>query len=70
MKSEEDLECPYCQGPMVLRMNGKTGEAFYGCRSFPKCKGTRDSQGRSIEQQREDHHTRANRGGWSRRYES
>ena len=35
--------CPVCGGPMVLRTakQGKNaGGQFYGCKSFPKCKGT------------------------------
>lgn len=34
---------------MTPRTNGKTGEKFWGCRAYPKCKGTRDSQGRSFQ---------------------
>jgi len=40
-----DLLCPICEGEMVSR-TGKFG-TFWGCKSFPQCKGTRDSQGRS-----------------------
>jgi restriction system protein len=35
--------CPQCLGPMVRRVAGKgasTGEAFWGCALFPKCRGT------------------------------
>lgn len=31
-------ECPTCSGPMVLRTSAH-GQ-FYGCRSYPRCKGT------------------------------
>lgn len=43
-KYEETL-CPDCNGPMISR-TGKFG-VFWGCKNFPKCKGTRDSLGRS-----------------------
>lgn len=33
--------CPKCGKEMVKRVNGKTGDAFWGCASFPKCRGTR-----------------------------
>ncbi len=33
-------KCPVCNGSMVERRNSKTGELFYGCASFPQCKGT------------------------------
>jgi restriction system protein len=32
--------CPKCGSPMVKR-NGPRGE-FWGCSTFPKCKGTRN----------------------------
>ncbi|MCF3974224.1 NERD domain-containing protein [Paracoccus salsus] len=38
----EDLKsCPKCGAEMVKRTSRKTGNAFWGCTSFPKCKGTR-----------------------------
>ena len=40
-----DLKCPECDGPMISR-SGQYG-AFWGCKKFPSCKGTRDSMGRS-----------------------
>lgn len=43
-KYEETL-CPDCKGPMQSR-TGKYG-TFWGCKAFPECKGTRDSQGKS-----------------------
>jgi hypothetical protein len=33
--------CPRCEGMMVTRRNGVTGERFWGCSNFPSCKGTR-----------------------------
>lgn len=35
------IACPKCGKEMVKRNNGKTGDAFWGCASFPKCRGTR-----------------------------
>lgn len=32
--------CPYCGKQMVLRKNRKTGKHFYGCSTYPNCKGT------------------------------
>jgi len=37
--------CPECEKPMVLRTarHGRNaGNQFYGCQSYPQCKGTRD----------------------------
>lgn len=41
----DGVKCPNCGGEMISR-SGKYG-VFWGCKSFPNCKGTRDSQGRS-----------------------
>lgn len=43
----EGLECPECGEGMVSR-KGLYGP-FWGCKTYPKCKGTRDSMGRSKE---------------------
>lgn len=32
--------CPICNGPVVYRTNRTTGGGFYGCLSFPACRGT------------------------------
>lgn len=49
--SDDDVldapRCPNCAGTMILRTARKganAGEKFWGCSSFPKCKGTRSSQ--------------------------
>ena len=46
--SDDDVldatRCPNCAGTMILRTARKganAGENFWGCNSFPKCKGTR-----------------------------
>ena len=44
----ENLKCPECQGEMISR-KGKFG-IFWGCSNYPKCRGTRDSEGRSREE--------------------
>lgn len=41
----ENVKCPECQGEMISR-TGKYG-VFWGCKAFPECKGTRDSNGDS-----------------------
>jgi ssDNA-binding Zn-finger/Zn-ribbon topoisomerase 1 len=41
----ENVTCPKCGGPMVSRANRKTGQRFWGCRDYPTCKGTRNTDG-------------------------
>lgn len=41
----DEVKCPECNGDMISR-TGKYG-VFWGCKKFPECKGTRDSQGLS-----------------------
>lgn len=36
----DDLECPECGAPMVLRKSPKHDNPFYGCSKFPECRGT------------------------------
>jgi hypothetical protein len=38
-----DPNCPRCRNPMKLR-RGPTGRAFWGCSSFPRCRGKRDAR--------------------------
>lgn len=33
--------CPNCASEMTLRMNRQAGSAFWGCSTFPRCRGTR-----------------------------
>lgn len=40
--------CPECDGEMVSRKS-QYG-TFWGCKKYPKCKGTRDSEGRTKEE--------------------
>lgn len=40
----EDLVCPRCGNNLVIRTAQKgqnTGNKFYGCKSYPKCRYTR-----------------------------
>jgi restriction system protein len=34
-------QCPLCGCVMIHRTNRRTGELFWGCRSYPQCNGTR-----------------------------
>jgi DNA topoisomerase-1 len=50
----QNVECPDCGGEMTPRTSahGK----FWGCKAYPKCKGTRNSDGiarRTIDRQDE-----------------
>ena len=31
--------CPYCGGEMVVRKRKGDGKSFYGCKSYPRCRG-------------------------------
>lgn len=39
-----DVLCPKCSRKMVKRSNKKTGDVFWGCETFPKCRGTRKAK--------------------------
>ena len=41
----EETLCPICDGPMQSRANQSTGQRFWGCKRFPVCKGTRNTDG-------------------------
>lgn len=43
----EETLCPECGSKMVTKKNKNDGRRFWGCPNFPKCKGTRDSEGKS-----------------------
>jgi len=38
----DQTACPKCGSEMVKRTGRKTGSTFWGCTSFPKCRGTRN----------------------------
>lgn len=41
LSANDQTSCPKCGADMLKRTNRKSGEAFWGCSRFPKCKGTR-----------------------------
>lgn len=43
----ENVTCPKCDGPMLSKVNRSTGQRFWGCAAYPKCNGTRDTDGLS-----------------------
>jgi ssDNA-binding Zn-finger/Zn-ribbon topoisomerase 1 len=44
LKQSDYPVCPNCGTRMTLRHNGHTGEPFFGCSDFPRCRGTREVQ--------------------------
>lgn len=43
-------KCPVCRKRMTARVNANGGSEFWGCPSFPKCKGTRPMHPAAREQ--------------------
>lgn len=41
LDTNDQTSCPKCGAHMLKRTNRKSGETFWGCTRFPKCKGTR-----------------------------
>jgi len=39
--AQPETECPLCSSPMRLRTNRRTGERFWGCSTYPRCRGTK-----------------------------
>jgi restriction system protein len=39
--SDDTPTCPSCESVMIRRENRRTREAFWGCPSYPRCRGTR-----------------------------
>ena len=48
----EETLCPECGGPMASRANKTTGQRFWGCKNYPTCRGTRDTDGQSAAERR------------------
>lgn len=48
----ENVKCPDCGGEMTPRKSSYG--TFWGCKNYPKCKGTRDSMGRSKQDREEE----------------
>lgn len=46
----ENVACPTCGGPMVSRMNRAKNQRFWGCKAYPECKGTRNTDGEAPRQ--------------------
>jgi ssDNA-binding Zn-finger/Zn-ribbon topoisomerase 1 len=44
-RGDNDYLCPTCGSGMILRTAHRTGNEFYGCRNFPKCRGIRNLDG-------------------------
>jgi ssDNA-binding Zn-finger/Zn-ribbon topoisomerase 1 len=44
----ENVKCPLCEGPMTSRSNRATGQRFWGCNDYPKCKGTLNTDGEFV----------------------
>ena len=40
LASESEPACPKCAQPMVMRTARATGDKFWGCSAFPRCRGT------------------------------
>lgn len=39
-KEAREPVCPKCRAPMILRENKSNGSRFWGCMTFPLCRGT------------------------------
>ncbi len=61
----ENIKCPDCGGPMTSRANKATGQRFWGCNAYPKCRGTRNTDGEAKAERRHfrDSETDANEDG-------
>lgn len=44
VKQSDYPACPQCGKQMVLRHNKQSGEPFFGCSDYPRCRDTRDVQ--------------------------
>ena len=41
----ENVKCPKCGGSMQSRANKATGQRFWGCKAYPICTGTLNTDG-------------------------
>lgn len=48
----QNVKCPICEGPMASRANRSTGQRFWGCKKYPECKGTRNTDGEAPREER------------------
>lgn len=44
----ENVACPLCGGQMVSRLNVAKQQRFWGCKDYPTCKGTRNTDGEAT----------------------
>ena len=61
-----NVACPDCGGPMISRKS-RYG-MFWGCRDYPQCHGTRDSEGRAKQdrQESDDNNDQSDSPRWDR----
>lgn len=57
----ENVTCPVCDGPMTSRVNGRTLQRFWGCVDYPRCNGTRNTDGEAPHERTTDRDYRASR---------
>jgi ssDNA-binding Zn-finger/Zn-ribbon topoisomerase 1 len=58
MSKPQNVSCPDCGGEMVSRLNRAKNQRFWGCKKYPECKGTRDTDGESKSERRWPGHVR------------
>lgn len=51
----ENVKCPKCGGRMISRVQRATGERFWGCADYPKCNGTRNTDGEAPSERRREY---------------
>jgi ssDNA-binding Zn-finger/Zn-ribbon topoisomerase 1 len=54
MGKPEAVKCPSCGGKMVSRANRQSGQRFWGCADYPRCKGTLNTDGEASGRYRAD----------------
>lgn len=62
-----NITCPECGLEMISRKNSSTGQRFWGCRDYPACRGTRNTDGEVKRDYNED--DKEDEPKWKRRYE-
>ena len=40
----QSLVCPDCSGCLIPRINGESGQRFFGCETFPECRYTQSEE--------------------------
>jgi len=50
----ENVKCPQCGGPMASRANRSTGQRFWGCKKYPECRGTLNTDGEAPRRRDDD----------------